>query len=152
MTYRNNERSYMAAKNKIILLQKTEADLSKMIDEKEKAILIMKEAKRSAEIGKVVSNAAGGMDGLGKDVATLEYHREKIGEAVEHASLVTSEMFTEDPSLSARTDNEFGAAMAADEARRATMASAGISESEMDEQETAQKSEFASLVGNDTDR
>lgn len=148
MTYRNNERAFMAAKNKIILLQKTEASLSKMIDEREKAILVMTEAERSKELGKYANLELGEKD-LGKGIATLEVNKEKMEAAAEHASLMTSDLFTADESLGARTDSEFGAAMAADERRRATMMDAGISEGEMDTVESASHSEFASLVDGD---
>ena len=148
MTYRNNERAYMAAKNKIILLQKTESSLSKMIDEKEKAIMIRTEAERSKKIDKVVSTPINGK-GLEQGIATLEVNKEKMDAMVEQAGLMTADIFAEDPSLNTRTDSEFGAAMAADERRRATMMDAGFSESEMEKAENTAHSEFADMVSSD---
>ena len=147
MVYRSNERAYMLARAKINNLEKTEAGLSRMIDETEKELMVMKEAERSKKIGKVVGDPKISEKELGKNIATWEYNQEKINNAAEKFGEMTGDMFAKDESLSRSGVSAFGEAMAADELRMAKLRNAGITESDMEEKEDETlKSEFANLV------
>ena len=149
MTYRNNERAYMAAKNKIILLQKQEDMLRKALDEAEKMEVLRKAAKDSTEISHLTDELLGDEKNVSKDIATWETHKEKMTNAAENLGLMTSDVFAMDETLGTRTDNEFGLMMAEDERRQAAFMSAGVSENDMKQERTEARSEFADLVGSD---
>ena len=151
MTYRNNERAYMSAKNKIVLLRKQEGNLRKVLDEADRRKMIETYNDVLKTAGKNAGVVLGDEESFSKVIAEVEVRNESLTGAIENMASMGTGLFEQEEDAS-RTSNEFGAAMAADERRRATMMSAGMTEGEIDASEKAGQSEFADLVGKDPEQ
>ncbi len=124
ITYRNNERSYMNAKNKVILLRKQEAQIRKVLDEADRRKMIEDYEKKISETGKITGIVLGDEQSFGYKVARAQVNEEKVDAAVESSGHVGEELFTGGPST--HKDPDFEAQVAAEEYRHMTMERAGV--------------------------
>ena len=149
MKYRNNERSYMNAKNNMILLRKSEAQIRKLLDETDRRKMIEDYNKLLKGAGKIAGDVLGDEKSFSEVIASVEVYGEKLSSSVENMAMMGTDLFEMNEEDNARADNPFKAEVAAEERRYATMASAGVSEDDLKQAAEPQNSEFASLVGSE---
>ena len=147
MIYRNNERAYMNARNKIVMLRKQEGEIRKILDAADRRRMIetynnvLKMAEKNADI--LIGDEAS----FSKMIAEAEVRGESLAKSIESTEMLGAGLF-EEGEESPKASNAFDEAMAEDERRRAMMMSAGISESDTDARETTLKPEFPDAAGN----
>lgn len=149
MQYRNNERSYMSAKNKMVLLRKSEAQIRKLLDETDRRKMIEEYNNLLKGAGKIANVVLGDEKSFGEVIASVEVYGEKLSSSVENMSMMGTDLFETDENENDQKDNPFKAEVAAEERRYATMASAGVTEEDLKKTMDTPETEFANLVGSE---
>ena len=146
MKYRDNERNYVANKNKLILLRKQEEMLQRTLDEVVRRDTIKEFSGTQEAISKAANVVLGDIKETEMFVAGIEVGSEKIRNTLDQSEGLGTNLFEEEEAAAARTDSGFGALVAAEERKQTSMESAGMTQEEIQKIDEEARSEFASIV------
>ena len=135
--YRNNERNYKAAENKMALLKKTEKMLEKAIDEAIRIKQIETFSKATEDIARATNFVLGTDKELDETITKTDINMEKTGKKVDSSTSLGKHLFENVEEERALTDSDFGARVAEAERRQATLENAGVSIDELYTQEAS---------------
>ena len=143
--YRDNERAYVNAKNKLILLRKQQQQLEKLLDQAEKQQMITDHSKWMEGIGHTADVVLGSGEDAIRRAAEAEERGKLFGEKMEQFSGLGDSLFEEPVSEGHIADSEFGAQVTSAERRQSLLESAGVQDAFQQAAESV-KSELDSLV------
>ncbi len=146
MKYRDNERTFVANKNKLVLLRKQEEMLQRTLDEVVRRDTIKEFSGAQEEISKAADVVLGNVKETEMFVANIEVGGEKLKYALDQSEGLGTNLFEEEEITSAKTDSGFGTLVAAEERKQTSMESAGMTQEEIDKIDEEAKSEFAAFV------
>jgi len=146
MTYRDNERAYNNANNKLKLLRKQEVSLSDTLDQTTRIRLMEEFNEKQKAIARMTAVAFGNQKDLDHMVAEVETNSAKIEQRLDGMRGFGNEVFDAPERKVTRDDSEFAASLAADERRSATMNMAGVEETVFQTTSAESTSEFGRLV------
>lgn len=136
ITYRENERDYKAAENKMTLLKKTANMLVKAIDEAERIKQLKRFSEAAEEIARATSFVLGPDKELDETVTKTDINIEHTDKKIDSSTSYGRHLFEDIEEERAMTDSDFGAKVAEAERRKATIENAGVSISDLDTQES----------------
>lgn len=147
LTYRNNERIYNNASNKLKLLTKQEKQMREILERAEQVSLVKDFKEQQEELKQVMGIVLGSGESMSRVIAEINNNDDKIKEKLSGFEELDV-MMAEEPEETVRHESEFGVQVASSERRRELMNAAGVTEEEVKaaQAQSEQKSEFGKLV------
>ena len=147
--YRQSEREYKKAKDKLILLNKQESKLRESLEAIDRVHDLETFRKQQDTIIRATETALGSDEDVVRTVARVDQGSSKHSQKMSNMRDYTDSMFVENEDEAFRPDDDFSAAVAGEDRRKAAKESAGAAFSDQHGQSSDSASEFFSLVNAD---
>ena len=146
--YRDNERAYSLAKDKLTLLRKRHNQLGEILYNYDRKELIEQFSREQEALSKATKIVISDKDNQARSLAIAELSNEKINSSIESIQGFGDSLFREEEPAVSQTSSEFGAMVASSERRQDMLRDAGFAQAVSDGSGGKSASEFDSIVKN----